>query len=130
MAKRGRKTKTQQYDEIILKATERMLYKQEGYNEFKDNFSKEIGVTPRQAENIWAEVKKRLKERYQDNFDQILEAQISRYMDLLERCKDSGNRRTEREVLDSITKLYGLETKKIDVTSGGNPINVTISLVE
>jgi hypothetical protein len=35
----------------------------------------------------------------------------------------------EKEVLDSLTKLFGLEqAQKVDVTSGGEPISINIML--
>jgi hypothetical protein len=53
---------------------------------------------------------------------------VERYFDLLVRARQDNNKRVEREVLDSITKLYGLEQKKIDITSNGENISVNIIL--
>jgi hypothetical protein len=47
---------------------------------------------------------------------------------LLKRCRDDNNKRTEREVLADIAKVYQLEVKKVDITSGGNPIAININL--
>ena len=42
-----------------------------------------------------------------------------------------NNKRVERETLADINKLLGLESaKKVDVTSGGQPISININLTE
>lgn len=117
-------------EEMVLKAFELILYKGWSYTEFRDNFSKMYGITERQAENYWKECKQRLVERNKDNINEIVEAQIARYLDLLERCKKDGNKRTEREALADLNKIFGIETKKVDITSGGQPINIQINLTE
>jgi hypothetical protein len=46
----------------------------------------------------------------------------------LDRARRDNNKRVERETLSDINKLYGLEQKKVDITSGGNPISINIQL--
>jgi hypothetical protein len=36
----------------------------------------------------------------------------------------------ERETLADINKLYGLEQRKIDITSNGEPISININLTD
>jgi len=125
-----RKTNEIQSAERFQKAFEYIVYKRLSYTEFKENFSKEMKISQRQAETIYKQVKDTLKERYQDEREEILEAQITRYYDLLERARDGGNRRIEREVLSDLNKLYGIENNKIDITTGGEPISLNINLTK
>ena len=80
------------------------------------------------AENIYKITKERIKARFEEKSDEIIAEQLQRYFDLLSRCRESGNRRVEREVLSDMNKLYGLETKKVDVTSDGKPVQININL--
>ena len=87
------------------------------------------GRKSNESENMWYDARKRLKERHTEEHEQILQDQLTRLYDLLNRCRESGNRRVESEVLRDLTKLYGLEqAKKIDITSGDLPISVNIIL--
>jgi hypothetical protein len=126
---KGRKTNTVVQEEQLNTAFELIVYKRLSYVEFKEIYSKEMGISQRQAENVWAKVKTILKERYKDERDEILETQLNRMYDLLNRCRESGNRRVEAEILRDINKLYGLDApQKIDITSGGDPIAINIVL--
>ena len=126
---KGRKTNTVVQEEQLNIAFELIVYKRLSYVEFKEIYSKEMGISQRQAENVWAKVKTILKERYKDERDEILETQLNRMYDLLNRCRESGNRRVEAEILRDINKLYGLDApQKIDITSGGDPIAINIVL--
>lgn len=129
MAKAGRKTDEIQFEARMSRVYEMMLYEHLGYNEFAEKASKEFGVSVRQGENLWAEARKRLKERYTQNQEEILENHLNQLYDLLKRCRDDNNKRTEREVLADIAKIHSLEgTKKIDITSNGEPISLNIVL--
>ena len=130
MAKETKAT-VMEYEERMTRVFEVMLYEKKSYNEFKVQIGKEFGITQRQAENLWAEARTRLKERYSQEQEEILQEQLNRYHDLLMRARDSGNRRVEREVLADMNKLYGLESpKKLDITSDGEQISININLVE
>lgn len=127
--KRGRKNNDIDVAERLQAAYHAIVYKRYSYSQFREQFSKEYKITTRQAELIWEQVKKQIQERFKDEQDTLLENQIERYHDLLERARDSGNRRIEREVLKDLTGLYGLEQPtKLDVTSGGLPISLNIIL--
>jgi uncharacterized protein YcbK (DUF882 family) len=127
--KKGRKTNEVQFEQIMERVFYLMLYEHLSYDEFKNAAAKEFDISTRQAENLWMEGRKRLKERYKQNQDEILESHLNQLYDLLRRCRDSNNRRVEKEVLDSIAKIHQLEgAKKIDVTSGGQPISININL--
>lgn len=129
MAKAGRKTDEIQFEQRMSRVYEMMLYEHLGYNEFAEKASKEFGVSVRQGENLWAEARKRLKERYTQNQEEILENHLNQLYDLLKRCREDRNKRVEREVLADIAKIHSLEgTKKIDITSNGQQINLNIVL--
>ena len=106
-----------------------MLYDHLSYREFATAGAKEFKISERQAERLWKEARERLKERYQQNQEEILESHLNQLYDLLKRCRDDNNKRTEREVLADIAKIHSLEgTRKIDITSNGNEINLNIVL--
>jgi hypothetical protein len=129
MSTSGRKTTEVEYEERMVRVFELMLYERLNSIEFRDKASKEFGITTRQAEKLWSDAKARLKQRFEDEREELLSSQIERYFDLLNRCRDTNNRRVEKEVLDSLTKLFGLEqAQKVDVTSGGDPISINIVL--
>lgn len=129
MAKAGRKTDELEFEARMSRVYEMMLYEHLGYNEFAERASKEFGVSVRQGENLWAEARKRLKERYTQNQEEILENHLNQLYDLLKRCREDRNKRVEREVLADIAKIHSLEgTKKIDITSNGQQINLNIVL--
>lgn len=128
--KNGRKSTDVEYMEKITAALELMLWKKMGSGEFRQYYSKTYGVSERSADEIWAKAKEIIKERFKDEQDEIINQQLMRYFDLLDRAREAGNRRVERETLDSISKLYGLDTKKVDVTTNGQPISISINLSE
>lgn len=129
MAKAGRKTDEIEFEQRMSRVYEMMLYDHLGYNEFAEKAAKEFGISVRQGENLWAEARRRLKERYTQNQEEILENHLNQLYDLLKRCREDRNKRVEREVLADIAKIHSLEgTKKIDITSNGNEINLNIVL--
>ena len=128
MAKAGRKTDELQFEIRMNRVYEMMLYEHLGYNEFAEKAAKEFGMTVRRAEDLWAEGRRRLKERFERNSEQILEDHLNQLYDLLKRCRDDNNKRTEREVLADIAKVQGMEKQKLDITSGGVPISINIKL--
>jgi hypothetical protein len=129
MAKAGRKTDEIQFEVVMSRVYELMLYDHLSYREFASAAAKEFKVSERQAENLWKEARTRLKERYKQDQEEILENHLNQLYDLLKRCRDDNNKRTEREVLADIAKIHSLEgTRKIDITSNGNEINLNIIL--
>jgi hypothetical protein len=128
MAKAGRKTDELQFEMRMNRVYEMMLYEHLGYNEFAEKAAKEFDVSVRQAENLWAEARNRLKERFARNSEQILEDHLNQLYDLLKRCRDDNNKRTEREVLADIAKVQGMDKQKIDLTTNGQPISINIKL--
>jgi len=127
--KTGRKSNDIEIAERFQDAYECIVYKRLSFVEFREKFSKEHKISVRQSELIWKQVKDTIKNRFKDEQETLLENQIERYFDLLERARESGNRRIEREVLSDLTKLYGLEAaSKVDITSGGEPISLNIIL--
>jgi gas vesicle protein len=120
-----------EYEQRMERAFELMLYEKKSYDEFKKQFAQEYDVTTRQAENVWKDVRNRLKERYTQNQEEILTEQLNRLYDLLNRCRLQGNRRIESEVLRDITKILGMEApKKVDLTSNGETISININITE
>jgi hypothetical protein len=126
--KGGRKSSIATYEERIPEAFEMILYQKLSYNEFRTEGAKKWGITERASENVWKDVKDRLKARFQEQTEEIISEQLSRYFDLLARARFDNNKRVERETLADINKLYGLENKKIDITSGGEPITINIKI--
>jgi gas vesicle protein len=120
-----------EYEQRMERAFELMLYEKKSYDEFKKQFAQEYDVTTRQAENVWKDVRNRLKERYSQNQEEILTEQLNRLYDLLNRCRLQGNRRIESEVLRDITKILGMEApKKVDLTSNGETISININITD
>jgi len=128
MAKAGRKTDELEFESRMNRVYEMMLYEHLSYREFATKAAKEFNISERQSENLWKEARVRLKERFTNNSEEILENHLNQLFDLLKRCRDDNNKRTEREVLNDIAKIYQLETKKVDITSGGVPISININL--
>lgn len=125
----GRKTDELEFESRMQRIYEMMLYEHLSYREFASKAAKEFGISERQAERLWKEARLRLKERFTQNHDEILENHLNQLYDLLNRSRNSNNKRVEKEVLDSIAKIYQLEgPKKIDVTSNGQAINININL--
>ena len=124
----GRKTTEVEQIERIQEAMELMLYKKLSVQEFRTTFSKMYGVSERTADSTWAKCKQILKDRFTEKTDEIIQEQLSRYYDLLDRARRDNNKRVERETLSDINKLYGLEQKKVDVTTNGQPITISINL--
>lgn len=117
-------------EQRMTRVFEMMLYEHLSWNEFRTKASREFNITPRQAENLWKEARTRLKERFQQNSDEILENHLNQLYDLLKRAREDNNKRVERETLADIAKIHQLETKKIDITSGGQPIAININVTE
>lgn len=128
--KSGRKTNVANYEERIPEAFEMILYEKLSYTEFRQEGAKRWKISERAAETIWKDCKDRLKARFEEQTEEIISEQLSRYFDLLSRSRADNNKRVERETLADINKLYGLETRKIDVTSNGEPISININLTD
>jgi len=128
MATAGRKSTTAEYSERVTEAMELILYKKLSAGEFRTTFSKMYGVSERMADNTWKHCRDLIKARFTEKQDDIINEQLSRYFDLLERARRDNNKRVERETLADLNKLYGLDTKKVDITSGNLPISVNIVL--
>ena len=126
--KKGRKTDELEFESVMSRVYEMMLYEHLSYREFATKAAKEFNISERQAERLWKEARIRLKERYTQNQDEILENHLNQLYDLHKRCRDENNKRTEREVLADIAKIHSLETKKVDITSNGQPISININL--
>lgn len=127
--KKGRKTNVAQYEERMTEVFEMILYKKLSYTEFRTQASELFGITTRQAENLYKDARDRLKERFTQEREEILSEQLNRMYDLLNRSRESGNRRIEAEVLRDLNKIYGLDQPvKVDITSGGEPISININL--
>jgi hypothetical protein len=128
--KGGRKTNIAGYEERIPEALEMILYEKLSYTEFRQQGAKKWGITERSAETIWKDCKDRLQQRFNEKTEEIISEQLSRYFDLLARARADNNKRVERETLADINKLYGLEQRKIDITSNGEPISININLTD
>lgn len=124
----GRKTTRAEAMEMTTEALELILYQKLSSLEFRKTFSKTYGVSERTADTMWAKCKDILNQRFTEKTEEIIQEQLARYYDLLDRARKAGNRRVERETLADINKLYGLDNQKLDITSGGEPISINIKL--
>jgi vacuolar-type H+-ATPase subunit H len=125
----GRKSNELQYEEKMVRVFELIVYEKKSFTEFRDIASKEFEVTTRTAESMWTDCRNRLKERFSQEREEILSEQLNRLYDLLNRSRIGNNKRVEAEVLRDISKIYGLDQPvKMDITSGGNPITISINL--
>jgi hypothetical protein len=127
--KEGRKTNVAQYEERMVEVFEMILYSKLSYTEFRSQAAEKFDITTRQAESLYKEARERLKERFDQQREEILSEQLGRLYDLLSRCREAGNRRVEAEVLRDLNKIYGLDQPvKVDLTSGNLPISININL--
>jgi len=127
--KTGKKSDDLEFEGRMTRVFDLMLYDHLSYREFASVAAKEFNISERQAENLWKEARTRLKERYKQEHDEILENHLNQLYDLLKRCREERNKRVEREVLADIAKIHSLEgTKKVDITSNGQSINLNIIL--
>jgi hypothetical protein len=129
MAKGGRKSNELDYEQKMIRVFEVMLYEKKSYTEFKEQMAIEFGITQRAAESMWTDARKRLKERFSQEREEVLNEQLNRLYSLLNRCREAGNRRVEAEVLRDINKIYGLDQPvKLDLTTNGEAISLNIIL--
>lgn len=128
--KGGRKSTVAGYEERIPQAFEWILYEKINSIEFRERGAKEWNISERAADSIWADCKLRIKKRFEEEQEEIITQQLQRTFDLLKRSRDAGNRRVEAEVLRDLSKLYGLDVKRVDLTSGGDPISININLTD
>ena len=126
--KYGRKTTGPQYQQRLNEALELILYKGYGFDEFTKEYAKIYNVSVRTAGKVWSACKKILAERSALKHEEIIANQMNRYMDLLERARLDGNKRVERETLWDMSRIMGLDQRKVDITSGGEAISIKINL--
>jgi hypothetical protein len=127
--KGGRKSNVAQYEERMVEVFEMILYSKLSYTEFRSQAADKFGITTRQAETLYKEARERLKEKFDQQREEILSEQLGRLYDLLARCREAGNRRVEAEVLRDLNKIYGLDQPvKLDLSTNGNPIAINIIL--
>lgn len=127
-AKMGRKSTGVEYLDKLNNALELILYKKLDALEFRKVYSKMYNVSEAGATAVWSRCKKILLNRHTAKNEEIIAEQLSRYYDLLDRARQDGNKRVERETLWDISRIYGLEQKKVDITSDGMPIDIRINL--
>jgi hypothetical protein len=124
----GRKSSGPQYQQRIDEAIEMILYKGYTFEEFQKIYADAYNVSTRTATRVWSACKAILKQRSEAKQDEIIANQIGRYMDLLDRAREDGNKRVEREVLWDISRITGLDQRKIDITSNGEKLDIKINL--
>jgi hypothetical protein len=126
--KYGYKQRGPQAQQRLNEALELILYKNYGHDEFCKVYADMYNVSTRTAQKVWVAVKKILAERSALKHDEIIANQTNRYMDLLERARLDGNKRVERECLWDLSRIMGLDQRKVDITSGGEAISIKINL--
>lgn len=117
-----------EYELRFPRLYEMILYDKLSFKEFRNKAVKEFKISQSNANALWYAARNRIKERFSDRSDQIVEEQLARMFDLLKRCRKDGNKKVERELLSDLNKIYGLEHRRIDITSGGEPISINISV--
>jgi hypothetical protein len=126
--KYGQKANGPQQQQRLNEALELILYKGYGFEEFTKQYAKIYNVSTRTAQKVWVACKDILKERSALKHEEIISNQMNRYMDLLERARLDGNKRVERETLWDMSRIMGLDQRKVDITSGGEAISIKINL--
>ena len=126
--KYGRKSTVQEYQSRLNEAMELILYHKLNNHEFMKTYSKMYGVSERTAQRVWSKCKLILKERFEQKSEEIISEQLGRYQDLLIRARQDGNKRVERETLWDISRILGLDQRKIDITSNGEKLDIKINL--
>lgn len=126
--RRGRQLDSQDIQFRKLRCYEYILYDKLSFTQFRQKVSNEFDITTRMAANIWKEIKTELKEKFNDQAQEILEQQLERTYDLLRRNRENGNVREERETLKLLNSLYNLDKVNLDIQSGGEAISININL--
>jgi hypothetical protein len=124
----GRKSTEFAFQNRMTEAMELILYKNLSQKEFRATYSKLYNVSEMTADKVFRKVKDILTERYKLKQEEIISNQTQRYMDLLERARDDGNKRVEREVLWDLSRIMGLDQRKVDITSNGEKLDIKINL--
>jgi hypothetical protein len=125
---KGRKSTGAVFQTRLNEALELILYNKLSAREFRVTYSKMYGVSERTADTVWAKCKLILKERFDQKSEELISEQLGRYQDLLIRARQDGNKRVERETLWDISRIMGLDQRKIDITSNGEKLDIKINL--
>lgn len=107
---------------------EMLLYEKLNGVELRSKCMEEFGISERSALYLIADARERLKERFALQSEEIITEQLARMFDLLRRCRKDGNKKVERELLADLNKVYGIEQRKLDITSNGEPIQINITI--
>ncbi|CAB5214038.1 hypothetical protein UFOVP185_5 [uncultured Caudovirales phage] len=126
--KGGRKSTGSEYQQRVNEALEMILYQKLAHKEFRSIYAKTYNVSEKTADLVWKRCKEILKERYEQKNEEIISEQLSRYQDLLNRAREDGNKRVERETLWDMSRIMGLDQRKLDITSDGMPLDIRINL--
>lgn len=59
--------------------------------------------------------RKLMKEDIKENVANLREEQLGRYMDIYQEARDIGDIKAANSILQSIDKLYGLQSQKLDI---------------
>lgn len=126
--KDGKKSFQAAYEARFPRIYEMILYEKLTSQELRSAIAKEFKMTERNAEYMVKEARDRLKEKFNERSDEIYQDHLARMFDLLRRCRKDGNKKVERELLADLTKVFGMEQRKLDITSNGEPIQINISI--
>ena len=124
----GRKSTEYAFSKRMEEAMELVLYKNLSQKEFRFTYSKLYNVGQNTADKVFKKVKEILRERSLQKQEEIIANQMQRYIDLLERAREDGNKRVERECLWDISRISGLDQRKVDITSNGEKLDIKINL--
>lgn len=73
------------------------------------------GVSSSKIKECWKEANKQLGEASADMAANLREMQLQRYLDIYKEARDIGDLKTSNSVLQSVDKLYGLQSQKLDI---------------
>lgn len=126
--KKGRKTTEIEYEQRMGELYEEILYGKDTDVNIKKKKAKEWEQSTRSVSSMIVECRKRIKDKFKESQDVLLEEQVQRYKDLIQDARSKNQNRVVREALKDLNLLFNLEQQKIDITSGNEPISIQINL--
>ena len=90
----------------------------------KDFLMNELGYGSTYSYELYNLALQKIKEYYKEYNTAAIENSIAQMEEMMEECKKNRNYKQAFEIRKEINKILGLYTEKIDITSGGQPINL------
>ena len=90
----------------------------------KDFLMNELGYGSTYSYELYNLALQKIKEYYKEYNTAAIENSIAQMEEMMEECKKNRNYKQAFEIRKEINKILGLYIEKIDITSGGQPINL------